>query len=248
MSKLRISRLCLCTFALACGAGEACAENYKKTSAIRALSSDYADCVIKKPKRQVLAKEFLIRDLPIGFLRQKQYSSLTDGDCLIKESESYGGIMMSFPADLYRYALAGALVRKELSSSPFESFSAVPPLLHQPAPIMDETKLPKDAKKAAGAKEEFQSATMAVFMAHYSECVVRDNPTSSHALLIAEVGGAEEKTAFGLLNKSLSDCMPSGNTIRFGKENLRGSLAVAYYRLADAASKLAVPAPEQPNA
>lgn len=38
---------------------------------------------------------------------------------------------------------------------------------------------------------------------------------------------------------ALSKCMPEGRTIRFGKEMLRGSVAVAYYRLADAATKLA---------
>jgi hypothetical protein len=244
----RLTLLLLYSITSVGGAGEAVAANYKKNSELRTLSADYADCVIKKPNRQALAKDFVTQDLPSDSLRKRPFSSLIDGECLIKKSAAYGGIVMAFPGELYRYALAGALVRRDFGTVPVPSFSAVLPLSHQPMPVMDETKLPKNEKKAAEAKENFGNATMAAFMARYSECVVRQNPSASHALLMATVASAQEKQAFGALHDALGDCMPTGSTVRFGKENLRGSLAVAYYRLADAAIKLAAPVQEQPDA
>lgn len=207
-------------------------------TAIRSLSADYADCVLGYQTRVVLAREFLVNDLPSESLVKGKLSRLINGECLVKVAKPENGIRMTFPGELYRYALAGALIRQDFGQAAFADFSKVPPLAHRPLPVLDEAAVPKKKKKAEEFREAFRLAWLDGFMARYAECVVRRIPQESRELLASEVASVQENHNFGLMGDALSKCMPEGRTVRFGKEMLRGSLAVAYYRLADAAVKL----------
>lgn len=209
-----------------------------KENEVRALSAKYADCVLGYVTRIDLAREYLISDLPSDTLNRRKYRRLIDGNCLVKVSRTQTGIQMSFPGELYRYALAGSLIRIDFAHIQFDDFSKVAPLQHRPMPILDEASLPKSKKKADQAKEEFELRRMDGFLARYAECVVRRSPVESRKLLTSEAASAEEKQSFGSMYDGLSRCMPEGSTVRFGRETLRGAIAVAYYRLADAARKL----------
>ena len=209
-----------------------------KENEVRALSAEYADCVLGYETRIGLAREFLISDLPSDTLNRGKYRRLIDGNCLVKVSRTQAGIQMTFPGELYRYALAGSLIRIDFAQIQFDDFSKVAPLQHRPMPVLDETSLPKSKKKADQAKEEFELERIDGFLARYAECVVRRSPVESRKLLASEVASSEEKQTFGSMNDGLSRCMPEGSTVRFGRETLRGAIAVAYYRLADAERKL----------
>jgi hypothetical protein len=209
-----------------------------KENEVRTLSAVYADCVLGYKTRVGLAREYLINDLPSDTLNSGKYRRLIDGNCLVKVSRTQTGIQMTFPGELYRYALAGALIRIDFAQIQFDDFSKVAPLQHRPMPVLDEASLPKSKKKADQAKYEFELERVDGFLARYTECVVRRNPVESRKLLASEVASAEEKQTFGSMNDGLSRCMPEGSTVRFGRETLRGAIAVAYYRLADAARKL----------
>lgn len=209
-----------------------------KESEVRALSAVYADCVLGYETRIGLAREYLINDLPSDTLLRGKYRRLIDGNCLVKVSRTQTGIQMTFPGELYRYALAGALIRIDFAQIQFDDFSKVAPLQHRPMPVLDEAALPKNKKKADEAKEEFELERVDGFLARYAECVVRRSPIESRKLLTSKVASAEEKQTFGSMNDGLSRCMPEGSTVRFGRETLRGAIAVAYYRLADAVRKL----------
>lgn len=209
-----------------------------KENEVRTLSAVYADCVLGYETRIVLAREYLINDLPSDTLLRGKYRRLIDGNCLVKVSRTQTGIQMTFPGELYRYALAGALIRIDFGQIQFDDFSKVAPLQHRPMPVLDEAALPKNKKKADEAKEEFELERVDGFLARYAECVVRRSPIESRKLLTSEVASAEEKQTFGSMNDGLSRCMPEGSTVRFGRETLRGAIAVAYYRLADAVRKL----------
>jgi hypothetical protein len=239
MKSLRCPIITILAFSLMSGSSALFSASFKKDAEIRTLSADYADCVIKKANRLDIARDFVGNDLPSEVLSKRGYNRLIDGNCLLKESGSVSGIQMRFPGELYRYALAGALVRVDFGTSAVADFSSVSALLHRPMPTLDESKLPKNKKKAAEAQAQFQSALMNAFMARYAECVVRKKASASHALLMANIASAEEKTAFGNLSEALAGCMPGGSTVRFGKENLRGAMAVAYFRLAAATSQQA---------
>lgn len=214
------------------------AEGGKKEIKVRTLSAQYADCVLSNQDRVRLAREFLISDLSSDTLLRGKYRRLIDGDCLNKVSRSQTGIQMTFPGELYRYALAGALIRIDFAEVQFDDFSKIAPLFHRPLPVLDEAALPKNEKKADQAKEEFELERVDGFLARYAECAVRRSPVESRKLLASEVASAEEKQTFGSMNDGLSRCMPEGSTVRFGRETLRGAIAVAYYRLIDAARKI----------
>lgn len=239
MNFLRISIQSVLGLLIAIGSSPASAADKKNETAVRALSADYAECVLGYQNRVALAREFLVKDLPSESLPKGKFSRLINGECLVKVAKPENGIQMTFPGELYRYALAGALMRKDFGQTSFTDFSKVPPLQHRPFPVLDETAVPKKKKKADEFREEYRLAWLDGFMARYAECVVRRIPQESRDLLASEVASVQEKDNFGVMADALSKCMPEGRTIRFGKEMLRGSVAVAYYRLADAATKLA---------
>ena len=214
------------------------AAGIQKETKVRTLSAEYADCVLSNQDRVRLAREFLLSDLSSDTLLRGKYRRLIDGECLNKVSRSQIGIQMTFPGELYRYALAGALIRLDFVQVQSDDFSKVAPLFHRPIPVLNETALPKNKKKAGEAKEEFELERVDGFLARYAECVVRRSPVQSRKLLTSEVASPEEKQTFGSMNDGLSRCMPEGSTVRFGRETLRGAIGVAYYRLADAVRKL----------
>jgi hypothetical protein len=51
----------------------------------------------------------------------------------------------------------------------------------------------------------------------------------------------EEASQFAAMQQSLGACLPAGQQLKFGKLDLRGTIAVNYYRLAKAAAGAARP-------
>lgn len=168
---------------------------------------------------------------------------LIDGECLVRQTHT--SAKMRFDGDLYRYALADALVNLELASAPPPVLDGIARLEQWPLPDKPEPPAPaaskKDARKYEKALEQYDEAVAVYFLAGYGECVVRLNPAAAKALLLTEPDSHEEAASFRRLQTPLATCLPEGKTLRFGKAALRGSMATNYYRLAHAAGAAAAP-------
>src|SRR5689334_11309411 len=97
---------------------------------------------------------------------------------------------MRFPGDLYRYALADALVARELPSTAVPDFTKVPQL-ERGSPPAPPAALPGNASKADKKRYEsalrgFAEAQSFRALSEYGECVVRRNPAATRNLLATE--------------------------------------------------------------
>jgi hypothetical protein len=194
----------------------------------------YARCVVdRKPAK---ASEALLANVDQGTIIRR-YGMLIIGDCLAREARP--GVRMSFSGDLYHYALAEALVSREFAAHTMPDLSALPRLHHrepgeEPREVNAAGKKLSE-KKFAAAKKDHGEAVAFAFLSKYGECVVRLNSGGAKALLLAGADSQDETARFAALRPVLERCMPEGNTIRFGRTALRGSIAINYYRLAHAA-------------
>jgi hypothetical protein len=200
----------------------------------RRIAYDFAKCVVGR--HAAAASEALLRNVDNRTL-MKDYGVLIDGDCLTRTT--HASAKMSFTGDLYRYALADALVAREFAAAPALDLSKVPPI-ERGAPPVQPAPLPANASKKDKAAYEkalksFNDAQSFRILSEFGECVVRTNPAGSKALLLTEPESAAENGSFGALGQAFGECLPEGVTLSFGKLVLRGTIAVNYYRLAHAA-------------
>ena len=212
------------------GAGAAQEFGTKET---RRLMHAYAKCVVKGQSRK--ASEAVLRNVNNSTII-RDYPRLLNGECLADAGGE--GVQMSFAGDLYRYALADALVNRELVAFQSSDFSAVPPLEHRDpgeAPSLTDAKGRKvPRKKHEEAVKGHREDVAFFYLSRYGECVVRSAPAYSKALLMTAPDSTEETAQFGSLRSALSRCLPAGETLRFGRVALRGTIAINYFRLASA--------------
>jgi hypothetical protein len=212
------------------------------TKETRALTHAYAQCVVKRQAAK--ASEAIAANAGNDVIL-RDYRMLIRPECLTRQVHQ--GTQMRFGGDLYRYALADALVSRELAAQPVPDLESVPRLAHRepgtpPEPVDDKgRKLGRRMLDAALLGYERDVAF--AFLSHYGECVVRADTAGAKALLTAMPDSAEEAARFAALRPSLSRCLPEGKTLRFGKVALRGSVAINYYRLAHAARASAAGTP-----
>ena len=211
------------------------------TKEIRAITHAYARCVVARHTGR--ASQALLENADNSTILRR-YPSLVDGECLVDQMHS--DATMRFSGDLYRYALADALVNRELAAAPAPVLEGVPRLEQQALP--ERPQAPEaGAKKSVRRKyeeavESYKRAAAYDFLARYGECVVRVDAAGAKALLLTKPDSPDEGAAFTRIGDALGTCLPEGETLRFGKVALRGSIAVNYYRLAHAA-RTAAPAP-----
>jgi hypothetical protein len=212
----------------------ALAQNDYSPKQTRRVAYDYAKCVVGHHPDQ--ASEALLSNVDNETIIRR-YRVLIEGDCLVRFT--HANSQMKFVGDLFRYALADALVAREFGSAPAPDVSAVPPLSYRPLP---ETPAPlppdsskSDKRKYDDATKDLEQAKAFRALSEYGECVVRSNPAAAKALLMTEPDTAAETSGFDGLSSALALCLPEGRTLAFGKLVLRGTIAVGYYRLAHAA-------------
>lgn len=197
---------------------------------IRAVSNKYANCVVSR--QHTLASEALINNVDNETL-SKKYRKLIIGNCLVAANGG-NGARMGFGGDLYRYALAEALIKVDFPAPSFDSFDKVPPLEHLPLlPEQDFSRV--SDRKAKEHSERLSERKTTRALSKYGECVVRFAPQDSLALMETQADSTEETTGFQTLQPALSNCLAEGTKLGFGKSVLRGSIAINYFRLAHAA-------------
>jgi hypothetical protein len=204
------------------------------TKETRALTHTYAKCVVGRQAAK--ASEALLKNADNTMILRK-YRSLVSSECLARNVP--GGATMVFRGDLYRYALADAMVNRELATDPVPDLSAVPRLDQRPMPEHPQEVRPNGKKlskrRYEAALEEYQKEASFGFLARYGECIVRLDTANSKALLLTSPDSPEEARRFTALRPALEHCLPDEWTLKFGRTALRGTIAINYYRLAHAA-------------
>jgi hypothetical protein len=207
------------------------------TKETRALMHAYSKCVVERQAKK--ASEALLENADNGTILRK-YRQLISGECLARQTKQTS--QMKFGGDLYRYALADALVARELAGAPVLDFSAVPRLDHRdPGEAPSETT--KSGKRLGKAKYDealrnYRQSASFSYLSRYGECVVRVAPSGAKALLLTAPDSSEENARFRELGTALATCLPPGETLRFGRVVLRGTIAINYYRLSHAARRM----------
>lgn len=202
---------------------------------VRGIQARFGQCVIKK--QYYAARQFVLTPDLEGADWRRLVGKVADGNCLIAAAEAAGGVEMKFPNDTMRYALADALVRRDHAGVAPLNLQHAAPLIQ---PDFDETKfLPKPGRKAKQRELDLLAQSRAkrlalVYLAQFGECVVRANAASSHSLLMADPNSVGESSAFASLRPALANCLVTGQTLSFNKSTLRGTIAMNFYRLAQA--------------
>ena len=206
------------------------------TKETRALMHAYARCVVRRHPAKA-AEAIATNADNAAILRH--YRALIDDECLTRQVTA--NLQMRFTGDLYRYALADALVNREFAAQDLSDLSAVPRLDHrdpgEPPPPAGRGK--KGERKYREAREAYELAASYALLSRYGECVVRLDPSGAKAVLLTEPDSADETTRFNAIRTALARCLPEGRTVAFGRVALRGSIAVNYYRLAHSARSAA---------
>lgn len=205
----------------------------------RLLIDDYGTCVVRR--KHDSAATALSRNLDNADL-MKFYPELVDGRCMDGPPLART-TRVRFQGDEFRYAIADALVRKDLASLPPPAVASVPPLDHR------EPTLPSrvDAKGHALNEREYQQAVQAyeretafTYVSRLGECIVRANPAEARDLLATKPESPEENSSFVAMGGAISSCVNNGEKLSLNKLILRGTIAVNYYRLATAARGMPV--------
>lgn len=202
----------------------------------RQVISRYGKCVVRR--KADAASTFVLAHQKSKELQGLTFNDISDRYCL-----GFAGwdqvVGAYFPSGTLRYTLAEALVLKEFSGNPAQSFAHVPAL---PPSIVDPADFqPKPGQRVSKRRNHWleqsrTAATVAAYMSAYGECVVRTDPVGSHRLLMTEVTTPQESVELGKLKPALAACIPNQQKMAFNKAGIRGAIAVNYYRLAKASS------------
>ena len=202
----------------------------------RALVSIYANCVVQYEPR--LAWK-VVRENPNGETIKKRYSNIYQLGCNHKSKVQVA--YMRFSGDTFYYALAEALFRRDLSETPLAGLAAVPALTHRKARAFDLSRIAESGDDATDVLKSRNDQLAAEFLSPYGECIVRAAPEPARKLLQTPASSAYETAGFTLIQPALAQCLPPGTQLKFSKMAIRGAIAFAYVRLADAATPGAYP-------
>src|SRR5437763_493797 len=135
----------LASLAAAAFSQTSAAEPYSAFSAnqTRRVAYEYAQCVVGR--HFASASAALLSDTDNNAM-MRAHGDLIDGDCLVRQM--HGSAQMKFPGDLYRYALADALITRELAAAPVIDPTNTP-LLQRRSPPNPPAPLPANASKSA---------------------------------------------------------------------------------------------------
>jgi hypothetical protein len=188
---------------------------------LRQMAYKFGTCVVK---HQAARASKAVLENSDNLTLKLHYSRLFDGECLDRRGA------LAFPESFYLYTLADALVARELTNAPAPNVSKVPPLEHSSAAPFSDLKRKFGYDVALRATNDAEAARP---INEFGECVVRESPANAKALLMTEPGSAAESARFEALQAALSVCAQE-KTMELSKILLRGTIALNYYRLAQA--------------
>ena len=191
---------------------------------------DFARCVVKKRGNQ--AEAALMANATNREI-SADYRRLIDSNCMRSNSG------MVFKNDLFRYALADALVNEQFNAEGPDDFSDRAPLEHVAAPTQAQIdgELTKIRGEKARQRHQESNAQLIVnrWLSQFGECVVRHDPVKSRQWLLSNPGTPEETASINALQPAFNACLGSG-TLTFNRTVMRGTVALNYFRLAKSPS------------
>ena len=205
----------------------------KQAAYSRKVTQEFAQCVVER--YPAIAREFVLLN-PYERMDQEKYDKLTGGKCLYLRSGT-----LKMPRFYYQGALANQLVIEGLDNGFVLNPAKIAPLGWEPpiAPVKADAnsgKLRSD-KKITALQNNYNLLLGYHYVAQLGECIVRNDPAGSRAVFNSKVDSTEEIGAMKAMSATIAGCVASGQTLKFNRTNLRNSLAVNYYRLAQAQLK-----------
>ena len=207
---------------------------------IRKFLADYGQCVAKREpelaKKAIVSGANFHRESPEG--KRLMQRECMDEDILANASSGFQGrLRMRMDDDTYRGVIAEALVLKGNAALTPDGLKAVPILTYdEPRPLRltypDGKPVPEE--KLARQRAAIARKTEAMLMGKLGECVVRNAPTQSRAVLSTAIETPGELQAINALGPTLGQCIKAGETVSLDRMSVRGALAIAYYRLSQA--------------
>lgn len=200
---------------------------------VGAMVAEYGDCIVKR--EQARASAAILAHVNVDEMLRR-HPQLLQKSCVQNKLGDF--VEVTFWDDQYRYAIAEALVRRELAALPPPVLDDVPALDHrgpQAPPRVDAKGRPLQGRALERAMRDYDQQRASNYMWRYGECVVRVDPVAAKALLLTEPASAAENARFKAMGTALGTCLAEGRSLEFGKADLRGTIAVNYYRLAIAA-------------
>lgn len=196
----------------------------------REAMESYAKCSVKAAPQ--LASTAVVEDWDRKLLIGTG-SKLVSPDC----TRAAGFIRsLRFEANIYRALLAETLIKRDPAVAvAADALKGMPTLAYrQPWPVetVDAKGKPLDAEAIARQQQGYDRRVGAIAGQQIGECVVRANPAGVRSVYDTKSGSAEELAALKALAPVLPGCVPANKKFSFDRASLRGSLALAYYRLA----------------
>ena len=90
----------------------------------------------------------------------------------------------------------------------------------------------KSSGRRKSMQESFDKDIIAAVFSRYGECVARTDPVGSRLWILTPADSDEETSRIKVIMPAFSRCLEPGSTIKFGREQLRGAVALNYSRLA----------------
>lgn len=172
----------------------------------------------------------LMDPLTLGF--SERVSSILDDRCVeTRERDT----QLTIQHIAVRYALADVLISREMDDVPGLDFSQVPALSRSGPPQINEARLPADEAQRTLILTANQRAFNAWLTDALGECVVRTRPGAVKSLLDTRIGSQTEREAIIPVEAAYARCLPEGFDLNLEVFDMRGGVAVNYYRLASAA-------------
>ncbi len=182
--------------------------------------ANYTDCVVSDRSGADAVDRFL-REYPEDNTASASGRSATNLNCMNESARRYPStVTLSMTWGSFRDALYPALYRRDFGrSGPPAGIAALEPLALAPEFDRDPATLPADyrPRRALG------------------DCVSRQAPQETHALLTAVPHSKAEDAAIAALSLPLAKCLPKGETFRLNRATVRAVIGEAMYKLARAA-------------
>lgn len=183
-------------------------------------AAGYADCLVADPSKAVAIDRFL-RAFPQDGTDIEGVKAATNVECMRNAVRRYRtDVTMTVKNESFRDMLYPALYRRDFGrSGPPAGIAALEPLSLVSEFDRDIATLPADyrPRRALG------------------DCVARQAPQDTHALLTAIPHSKAEDAAIAALSLPLAKCLPKGETFRLNRATLRAVIGEAMYKLALAA-------------
>lgn len=195
----------------------------------------YSDCVVRSDRRRALVLRYLrlAEGTPDATELNKKLST---PDCLLRalpesvtptggERSDRRGRLDSSSIDVYTLSMAPAAYRNALYPALYRySFAETGPGAIAGKPPLS---VASEWDEAPDPLPEGWLVRRAI-----GDCVARGHPQAAHRFAVSTPWSDAETTEMNEIAAALAECLPAGETVRLGREDVRGIVGEALYKLA----------------